>query len=513
MATTTSTNSSKVLVVTRLSRITDDDQNRTDRDSEDASQWAAREGFEVVHVTRDEGVSGSIPPWDRPELGPYLTDLEKVASYDVIWASSIDRLARSVRDLHDLKRWAEDHGKTVHVHKPELMWPAPEGLAGMGYRVLWDVLAELAELELTMTKERQANARVKVSANSGFIGKPPFGFRVTGERYARVLELDPVLEPYLRGMVERALRGDTLSSIGKWLDSEGIRPTTKSTRKRRTNDGWHHASVTKVLRSPALKGRRMSEDGRTVLHKHEGIMTPAEWNELQQALDGRSSRRGPTSVETALLTGSITCALCAGPMWRHKRASTRKETGTTNSCFYYRCTGTSQEPSKCRNMIRLTDVEQWVNDWFTITDTVTLDGDVVLGSFGNTEIVELVTVNGHDHADEIAELELELRGLNYDAPDFLTKQSTLMAERNRLKSLPVEPSKLIERPTGVKVGDAWARLDDAARRRYLLAAGVKVQVRPLQKNEAGGINNHAVWLEGDPHKVIGTLQRVVEPAA
>ena len=153
-------------------------------------------------------------------------------------------------------------------------------------------------------------------------------------------------------------------------------------------------------------------------------------------------------------------------MYRHRSYSQRKD-GTRLHNLYYRCTGTDKAPSRCRNSIPLDDVEAFVNLWFTED-----------GPFARTEIVETVVVNGADHSAELAEIDADLRALDFDEPDWERKQKALITERNRLKALPAEPSRVEEHPTGKTVGEVWASLSDVAKRKYLIAAGVKVHVRP-----------------------------------
>lgn len=85
----------------------------------------------------------------------------------------------------------------------------------------------------------------------------------------------------------------------------------------------------------------------------------------------------------------------------------------------------------------------------------------------------------HGHDDEIADVEADLRDLDYDAPDFAAKQAALLAERARLKSLPMTPTVTDKRLTADTIGQYWQTLEgDEARRGYLMQQlGMKVQVR------------------------------------
>lgn len=59
--------------------------------------WAAANGHEIVAVVRDEGVSASVPLFDRPE-GRRLRTLLAEGHADGVVAQRLDRLFRSARD-------------------------------------------------------------------------------------------------------------------------------------------------------------------------------------------------------------------------------------------------------------------------------------------------------------------------------------------------------------------------------------------------------------------------------
>jgi len=503
----------RVLVAARLSRINNGEQGRIDRDDADARAWAeSRSDVEIVAVSEDAGVSGATSPFKRPSLGHWLTDPGALAQYDEIVASSIDRLGRSARDLQELRHWAEDNGKTIRILTPELVWPLPEGVAGATGRIIWEVLGALSQIERELIKERYANQRNALLDKGAFVGKPPWGYIVVGDKFNKSLEPDPALKPYLRGMVERAMHGDTYLSICRWLDGEGV-PSA-------SGEPWSPSSVASVLHNPALMGRRR-EGGKLVM-KFDSLLSAPEFAALQQEFDQRPSKRGPVAADTAMLTGIIVCEKCGGPMYHHNSKTKRKD-GTYSVYRSYRCKGADQAPSRCGNSIRAEDLEDWANAWFTSD-----------GAFARTEIVEIVTERGDDHADEILEIELDLRDLDFDAPDFAERQAALLSERAGLRSLPSEPSQVIEHPTGQTVGDVWVSLDDQQRRRFLLAGGIKVCVRSnaelrkaagyrqnpegpaglmlrqrmvIPRPESWGepVEREAIYVTGDPSRIEGAL--------
>ena len=116
-----------------------------------------------------------------------------------------------------------------------------------------------------------------------------------------------------------------------------------------------------------------------------------------------------------MLTGILVCEKCGYPMYRHHSKTKRKD-GTFSVYSVYRCKGADTSPSRCGNAIPLGYIEEWVNAWFTKN-----------GTFARTEIVETITVPGDDHALDIAEIETDLRDLDFDAPDFAEQQKILLS--------------------------------------------------------------------------------------
>ncbi len=495
----------RVLVAGRLSQGSGDGPDRIERDDKDARAWAEREGHEVIETTADY-VSGSSDPFKRTQLGKWLTKPELVAQWDVLVVSKLDRLGRSARHLRNIRDWADTNGKRLHVIGQNLQWPIPKG--DFGSKLQWELLAVLAEWELDTITERQAAARSKVHENGGFVSKPPYGFEVVGERYSRTIQPIPELAPVLRELITHALRGDTLLAMAQWLDAQGVAPRAVG------GTSWAPGSVRRVLQSTSLKGRTLqtyTKDGTStkVWHKHTGLITAAEWDQLQAVMDrgatARTTGRKRNGAETALLTNVITCAKCGGPMYRVYSVNKRKN-GEKHSLAYYRCKGKDQQPSTCRNMINLDVAEGFVHMAFAAADTVdiasvnpALAESGVPGLWADFEVTEQVPVPGNDHREEISDVNEEMaRVLAAKPSNYLAQLATLDEELRRLQGLPVEPSQVITRATGQTIGQVWASLGDTARRRFLLASGVKVKVAP------GG----DLEVVGDPSQITGALHTI-----
>ena len=66
----------RVLGRLRLSRATEESAGSTsiERQREIVEQWAAANGHTVVGWAVDDGVSGSVDPFETPALGPWLNE-------------------------------------------------------------------------------------------------------------------------------------------------------------------------------------------------------------------------------------------------------------------------------------------------------------------------------------------------------------------------------------------------------------------------------------------------------
>jgi site-specific DNA recombinase len=489
----------RVLIAARLSVAGDrEEASRIERDEADARTWAEREGAEVIEVTRDRGVSGGVSPFKRPQLGPWLTDPTLMRRYDAIVASSVDRLGRSARDLDELKNWSTDNGKRLVVLKPDLVWPVASGTAGAAHRIMWSLLGDLAEIEREVITERIAGGVGQARANGAFVGKPmrPW-FTVTGPKYERTPVLVESLRPTLRELIDRAMSGASFVELARWLDTTGVKPPAagRSVKGKSgttiASDLWSPVSVAHTLRSEDLKGRR-TEAGHT--HRFESIMTVAEWNQLQSRLPRGS--RGSASRDY-LLTGIIRCGKCGGPMYA-MRDNSKSRTGL----FNYRCKGTDQIPSTCRNTVRLEDIEAWTDAHFAAPSD-----NHTGGPFGSVELIETVVIPGEGHQAEVDEIDAEVRELDPNAIDWLERVTALRARRAELMAMPGEADRIEHRPTGRTVGDVWASFDQAQRRAYLVAAGIEVVVVSNAELRAKGLDQRFMT-GGDPRMVAGTLSAI-----
>ena len=92
---------------------------------------AARPGWTIVAVHRDEGISGAKGRQQRPGLDAMLRGVTR-GEYDLVAAWSVCRLGRSLPDLIGLLGELQSRGVDLYLHQQALDTGTPSGRALFG---------------------------------------------------------------------------------------------------------------------------------------------------------------------------------------------------------------------------------------------------------------------------------------------------------------------------------------------------------------------------------------------
>lgn len=476
----------RLLQASRLSQLKDDTTSLAKQDAK-ADTYAKAYEHTIIATAEDTDVSGDIEPEKRPELGPWLTDLDKISQYDGIIAAHLDRLGRNARQLVAFRDWCKDNGKTIITVEPAIDWSSDVG------ELIWGIMAWLAEQELKAIKRRTKETFAYLRDNGYLTGKCPFGFAIVtiavGGRTRKIIVPDEITAPIVREMAERYLNGQTFLEVAEWLDSEEIKSPSwaawskKPEDKRGAEPVWQPTSIGQLFRNPVLIGQ-LESDGEIVadvkgkpMQRCAPILDDDTWQQLQAKLDVSSKRRKSTApADTSMLTGVLLCAKCGGPMYR--LTSTRKHpNGRTYVTAYYRCKGKSRTPSMCRNMIKLHEVEAEVTEWITTHKSI--------------EIMETVVVKGNDYGRELSNvtqaleaLARKMRSKEITFAQYKAQSAPLDAELERLDGLDPQPDRFVPRSTGKTLAQEWPKMTDAERRQALrdgefTVTAVKIDGKPV----------------------------------
>jgi site-specific DNA recombinase len=438
-----------VIIAARLSRKGyGETQTGIDTQDEDARAWAERNGHRVVAVVADR-ITGVVSPFDRKFLGPWLKESAKIAQYQGIVFAKIDRAGRA-RDWK-VRQWAEDNGKKLFIVFPELEWP-PADPADTITPQMWDMLLNQAIAEWHNTSQRYRRMQRALRQNNLLVGRPNYGYRAIQSGNHKTLVPDKLMAPLLREAIQHYIEDHwSLGGCCDWLADNGA--------VRLDGNPFRPTSLGVIFRNPALYGRRSRKDGRTELRIAEPILSRETWDALQAKIDKKAGRKGIAPKKTAMLTSIVHCALCRRPMYRQYA----KAYGRGRA--YYRCRGTDNDQSTCRNMVPLIDVNRVASD--------------AIMSYRDLPHTEHVYMRGTDHSAEIGKITDEMHDLVDSGPldaSKLARLKELSDEQQRLQDADKEADqgKHVIRLTGKTIGQHWDSLDDAGKRAWLLDLGWKV---------------------------------------
>lgn len=413
----------RALGASRLSRLKDESTS-IQRQRKQITLTAQVRGDRLIHITEDSDVSGSVSPFEREDLGPWLTEPAKIAQWDVLVIAKLDRLTRSLKHFDEMVSWLDRHGKTLVSVSESLDLSSSTG------RMFANLLAMFAQFERERIGERRREAGVHMRANGWWQGgQPPYGRRPVQVGNHQILEVCPEERAVVERMAHEVIHGKARRAVARGLTADGI-PTPNGAK------AWSERTITKIL---------TSED--VVLDE----MTRAQ---VLEALDTTSTpwtKRG----DAAMLLNIAYC-MCGQPLyaqrWVHKPSGKLYE--------YYGCS------EKCGNArIPMAELE-------AVVDGLMSDSD---GPYGKVPVfIEMITP-GRSLRAEITLIERKMDALDKDAPDHLERYSELARERKRLTEATAAADEHQETDTGMTVSEYWKTLDTRERRRqFLLEAKLRL---------------------------------------
>lgn len=412
----------------RLSHLTDETLSPEVQTEKIASTIKAR-GDIKVDITSDLNVSGAVSPFEREDLGPWLTDPERIAMWDYIIVAKLDRITRSLLDFQLLLQWCEAHGKFIISVSEGFDLSTPIG------KMIANILIMFAEFERTRMGERRSE-RAQADIARGWYGGGwlKYGFDAVkigegpGAHYERVENLDEKCNA--RYMADGIFAGKSAEQIARELAEREI-PTKRGGK-------WAGTTVLDILRDPA------------------GIIDADTWARLQPIISAMSKPKY-NRRDAANLSGCVLCGKCGGPMWGQVTTRGDKE------WQYYRCH--SDECKNTTKMIRAEMLEAAVDE-------------TVVSLYGAEMHTERVLVPGGDVQRQLSEIDRSLALLSaklaarsITRAEYRAAQDILLDEQERLEGLPQEPDRYEVIETGLTVAEFWAKIDWPVKRQYLTSRG------------------------------------------
>lgn len=194
-------------------------------------QWCLANGYELVNVFKDEGISGKRMD-TRQGLQDALATLKRGNAF-VFY--SMSRVARSTKDMLSI-------GELITKKKADMVSVIEnfDTTTATG-KMMFQMLAVLAEFERNLVGERTATVLQNKKANRQvYTNQTPYGFKAVNGRLEQVKQEVKVVTE----IQQARANGQTLQAIADNLNSRGI-PT-------KTNKQWRPATIHLLLQRTAL---------------------------------------------------------------------------------------------------------------------------------------------------------------------------------------------------------------------------------------------------------------------
>jgi len=303
--------------------------------------YCVSQGWEIVERPYiDDGYSAK--DLNRPHFQNMLNRI-KQGGIDVLLVYKLDRLTRSVPDLHtilaELDQYECKFKSATEVY---------DTTNAMG-RLFITLVAAIAQWERENTAERVRfglENKVKLGRWKG--GTPPYGYKVIdGELVIDEDEAQIVKEVF------KLARSTGFYTLARQLTSKGI-----STRR---GGGWHVDSVRDIANNPTYAGYLMFSSNPKDIKKpprerklfegnHERIIDRDEFWELQDLLDKRRTFGGKRETSNYYFSSILKCARCGHSMSGHKVGKKKN----------YRCSGKKAGKTCTSHMILESNLVQTV---------------------------------------------------------------------------------------------------------------------------------------------------------
>lgn len=198
--------------------------------------WANENGHEVLEEITDAQSGASMV---RPGLAR-VEELVKAGGVDMVVTQYQDRIARDPAIADYLEIRYEQYGTKLRA----LNDPDDDSLTGA---LTKGILRQIAKFDRAMITEKTRNGRFARARKGEVIGSgsPPYGFRYNEGRTTFVP--DPETMPIVRRMFELLAAGNTISSIAKRFEREGL-PTPNGGKH------WYVPSLKRMVENDVYKG-------------------------------------------------------------------------------------------------------------------------------------------------------------------------------------------------------------------------------------------------------------------
>jgi site-specific DNA recombinase len=307
---------------------------------------AARSGYSVAGVYRDEGKSGTT--LDRPALQDLLAKCTKGTLINAVVVQETDRLARNTHDHLTIRAVLQKAGvKLISVAQP-MLDDSPEG------KMIDTILASVNQFQSDINSRKTRKALQEKFNQGWWPSWAPLGYANVamegggdGQRARKTVKKDPESWTLLREGFQMYLAGNfSADALSDALYEKGLRS--------KTGKKIPHSIMVHILKNPFYAGL-MVWNGQRRMGRHEPMISLIEHQRIQQIIDSHNLHASRVRKHNFLLRGFVYCNLCGQRYTAETHAAKRKS--------YYHCASMRKHSNRDQN-VDVSVLERQVEEQF-----------------------------------------------------------------------------------------------------------------------------------------------------
>ncbi|HCG4535528.1 TPA: recombinase family protein [Salmonella enterica subsp. enterica serovar Typhi str. AG3] len=264
----------------------------------------------------DEGISGRST--NRPQFKKLMSDIES-GHIDVLLVYRLDRLTRSVRDLHKILDDLEKF-KCVFRSATEIY----DTSTAMG-RMFITIVAAIAEWESANLGERVKMGQIEKAHQKEWAAQAPYGFYK--DKNHKLHQHEEEIEA-VKLMIQKVREGFSFRQLALYMDSTKHKP--------RRGYKWHIRTLLDLMHNPVLYGAMRWRD-EVIEETHEGIMSKEEFAQLQKIIESRQNQKKRDVKSVFVYQMKLICPDCGNRLTSERSVWKRKTDNQQVEKNAYRC--------------------------------------------------------------------------------------------------------------------------------------------------------------------------------
>lgn len=264
----------------------------------------------------DEGISGRST--NRPQFKKLMSDIE-AGHIDVLLVYRLDRLTRSVRDLHkildDLEKFNCVFRSATEIYDTS---------TAMG-RMFITIVAAIAEWESANLGERVKMGQIEKAHQKEWAAQAPYGFYK--DKNHKLHQHEEEIEA-VKLMIQKVREGFSFRQLALYMDSTKHKP--------RRGYKWHIRTLLDLMHNPVLYGAMRWRD-EVIEETHEGIMSKEEFAQLQKIIESRQNQKKRDVKSVFVYQMKLICPDCRNRLTSERSVWKRKTDNQQIEKNAYRC--------------------------------------------------------------------------------------------------------------------------------------------------------------------------------